>query len=245
MPLKNDQKHDQVCPTFEQLFNHQELQENFNKCLQGYHLINSSPINETVWEELNAAIFSSIGINVYSKSDGSHSSGMDISCTIGNISNKSAKYSAHRKSIDISSYRLTTVCSDKNCGDPVEIINEINRRKNFEYYSFIVRDELTDPEKITYDWLLIPSNYNILEPSSYEWNPMIGQRGKNKGSQVGWNTNIMDGSKMSITFSMSSQLWMHIDMTEQVKKFIVATTTVSNKPMYNYIELFKKFHLHL
>ena len=128
---------------------------NFNKCVKGYHLINSSSINETMWEDINAIIFSSLGINIYSKSDGSHSSGMDINCSLGRISNKSAKYTSNKKSIDISSYRLTTVCSEKKCGTPSEIIEEINKRKNFDYYSFIVRDE-TNNENISYDWLLIP-----------------------------------------------------------------------------------------
>jgi len=212
---------------------------NFKKCVKGYHLINSSSINETIWEDINAIIFSSLGINIYSKSDGSHSSGMDINCSLGRISNKSAKYSNNKKSIDISSYRLTTVCSEKKCGTPTEIIEEINKRKNFDYYSFIVRDE-TDKENISYDWLLIPSNYLILDPSSYDWEPTIGKRGKNKDAQVGWNTNEINGCKMSITFSMSSQLWIHIEMTEEIKKFIVASAVVENKPKYNYIDLLDK-----
>ena len=214
---------------------------NFKKCVSGYHLINSSPINETIWEEINATIFSSLGIEIYSKSDGSHSSGMDINCLLGRISNKSAKYSNNKKSIDISSYRLTTVCSEKKCGTPTEIIEEINKRKNFDYYSFIVRDE-TNNENISYDWLLIPSNYLILDPSSYTWEPTIGKRGKNKDSQVGWNTNEINGCKMSITFSMSSQLWIHIEMTEEIKKFIVASAVVENKPKYNYIDLLDKLN---
>ena len=51
---------------------------NFKKCIKGYHLINSSPVNETVWEDLNSIIFESLGIKVYSNSKGSHLSGMDI-----------------------------------------------------------------------------------------------------------------------------------------------------------------------
>lgn len=214
---------------------------NFKKCVQGYHLVNSSSINETIWEDINALIFSSLGINIYSKSDGSHSSGMDIDCTLGGISNKSAKYSNNRQSIDISSYRLTTVCSDKQCGTPTEFIAEINKRKNFNYYSFIVRDE-SDANVIGYDWLLIPSNYLILDPSSYNWEPTIGKRGKKKDSQVGWNTNEINGCQMSITFSMSSQLWIHIEMTEEIKKFIIATVVVENKPKFNYIELVDKLN---
>jgi hypothetical protein len=211
----------------------------FNKCVIGYHLINSSPINETIWEDLNSLIFTSVGIDVFSKSDGSHLSGMDIDSSIGRISNKSAKYAPNKRSIDISSYRLTTVCSEKNCGIPSDIIQEINSRKNFEYYSFIIRDESASVSDsiIGYDWLLIPSNYLILDPASYTWQPSIGKRGKNKDSQVGWTTNEINGCKMSITFSMSSQLWIHITMTDDIKKFIVASATVSNKPKYNYIQL--------
>lgn len=213
---------------------------NFKKCVKGYHLINSSSINETIWEDINAIIFSSLGIEIYSKSDGSHLPGMDIDSSLGRISNKSAKYSTNKKSIDISSYRLTTVCSEKRCGTPTEIIEEINKRKNFDYYSFIVRDENISSGNISYDWLLIPSNYITLDPLSYTWKPTIGQRGKNKDMQVGWNTNEINGCKMSITFSMSSQLWIHIEMTEDIKKFIVATAEVKNKPVYNYIDILEK-----
>jgi len=211
---------------------------NFKKCIKGYHLINSSPINETTWEDINAIIFSTSGIEIYSKSDGSHLSGMDINCSLGRISNKSAKYSNNKKSIDISSYRLTTVCSEKKCGTPIEIVEEINKRKNFDYYSLIIRE--TYNENISYDWLLIPSNYLILDPSSYTWKPTIGKRGKNKDAQIGWNTNEINGCKMSITFSMSSQLWIHIEMTEEIKKFIVSSVVVENKPKYNYIDLVDK-----
>jgi len=213
---------------------------NFKKCVQGYHLCNSSSINETMWEDLNGIVFSSSGIEMYSKSDGSHLSGMDIDCSLGKISNKSAKYSNNKKSMDISSYRLTTVCSEKKCGTSTEIIEEINKRKNFDYYSFIVRDETTSSENISYDWLLIPSNYIILDPSSYNWEPTIGKRGKNKDTQVGWNTNEINGCKMSITFSMSSQLWIHIEMNEDIKQFIIATVEVKNKPICNYIDIFHK-----
>jgi len=217
------------------------IDTNFKKCVKCYHLINSSSINEKIWEDINAVIFSSLGIEIYSKSDGSHLSGMDINSSLGRISNKSAKYSKNKKSIDISSYRLTTVCSEKNCGTPAEIIDEINKRENFDYYSFIVRDE-TDNDTISYDWLLIPSNHIVLDPSSYIWEPTIGKRGKNKDTQVGWNTNEINGSKMSITFSMSSQLWMHIEMTEEIKKFIIASAIVENKQKYNYIDLFDKLN---
>jgi hypothetical protein len=227
--------------TIEKFCDKKLIEENFKKCVKGYHLINSSPIIEKIWEDLNATIFTSVGIEVLSKSDGSHLPGMDINCAMGGISNKSGKYANQKKSIDISSYRLTTVCNAKNFGTPQEIIQEINSRKNFDYYSFIIRDENSgDSNQISYDWLLIPSNYLVLDPSSYTWEPTIGKRGKNKDTQVGWNTNEINGCKMSITFSMSSQLWMHINITEEIKKFIVASATVNNNPSYNYIQIIDK-----
>ena len=213
---------------------------NFGKCVNGYHLVNTSAINETIWEDINTIIFKSLGITIYSTSDGSHSPGMDINCSFGRISNKSAKYSNKKNTIDISSYRLTTICSDKKCGTPTEIIEEINKRKNFDYYSVILRDDTTDTNHISYDWLLIPSDNIHLDPASYIWEPTIGKRGKNKDSQVGWNTNVINGCKMSITFSMSSQLWIHIEMTEEIRQFIIASVTVENKPKYNYMELLDK-----
>jgi hypothetical protein len=215
---------------------HKDLIKNFKKCIEGYHSINSSCIKETSWEDINAIVFLSSGIDVSYKSNGSHSSGMDINSSIGRISNKSAKYCNGRKSFESSSYRLTTVCSGKKYGTPTEIIEEINKRKNFDYYSFIVRDENTDNE-ITYHWILLPSNYTVLNPSSYTWEPSIGKQGKNKDLQMGWNTNEINGCKMSIIFNMSSQLWIHIEMSEEIKKYIIASAVANKNPKFNYINL--------
>lgn len=195
----------------------------------------TTPISETLWEDINALILKYNGYEIYSTSSGSHLSGMDINSSFGRLSNKSSKYSKNKKFIDISSYRLTTVCSEKNVGDPTDIIEEINKRKNFDYYSIIIREE--KEEDIMYDWLLIPSNHNIVNPSYYEWEPTIGKKGKNKDTQIGWHTNKKEGCSMSVVFSMSSQLWIHIEMTEETKTFIVASTRLTNKPKYNYIEL--------
>ena len=214
------------------------LKINFKKCVSGFHLINSCNINEKIWEDLNSLIFTKSGIEVISKSDGSHLSGMDIKTSLGGISNKSSKYSLHRKSIDISSYRLTTVCNLKNVGNINEIVEEINQRKNFNYYSIIAREEME--EKTYYDWLFIPSDYYLLDPASYEWYPMIGKKGKNKDVQIGWCTNEINGCRMDITFSMSSQLWIYLVMTEEIRQFIISSSEVSTKPKYNYIDLLDK-----
>jgi hypothetical protein len=214
-----------------------QLGSSFNLCVQGYHLINSDPIKESVWESINAQVLVASGIQVSEQSNGSHSSGSDISCAIGNLSNKSAKYEdSSRASFSISSYRLSSVCSAANCGTIPEIVAEIDKRKNFEYYSVIVREE--DSMKYHYTWYLIPSDYAPLNPHSYDWAPSIGKRGANKGKQVGWETNTVSGSTMKISFSMSSQLWMHLAITEDMDKFVVGRATAPSQKRYNYIELF-------
>lgn len=208
-------------------------------------MINSSPVNEKVWENINSMIFTSSGINVYSNTYNNHLSGMDIDCSLGKISNKSTKYAKMRNSFEISSYRLTTVCSERNVGTPSEIIGEINRRKNFDYYSIIARDELTNPDKITYNWLFIPSNYHLFDPASYMWSPKIGKLGKNIDRQVGWCTNSICGSKMVIKFNMSSQLWIHIKNADEINNFIIASTEIEKQtPLqqkYNYISIYEMY----
>jgi hypothetical protein len=215
---------------------------NFRKCVTGYHIINSSPINEKIWEDINSSIFEKSQISIISKSMGGHLSGMDINSSIGKISNKSAKYNKNQTSFDLSSYRLTIVCNNKECGNIESIIEEISNRKNFDYYSIIVRNEEADKPTIDYDWFMIPSSFNILEPSSYTWQPMIGKQGKQKDKQIGWNTNKINGSSMSITFSMSSQLWIHVEITEEIKKFIVSSVTVNKTAKTDYIKLFDSYN---
>jgi hypothetical protein len=214
----------------------------FQKCIRGYHLVNPSPVNETAWENINTMILTTLGIPVYEESSGSHASGMDIDCLWGTLINKSAKYSKQKKNFKISSYRLTTACGLDNCGSQDEIIKEINKRKNFEFYSIIVRDESEDG-LMKYEWLLIPSDYIGLDPSSYTWKPMIGKTGKHKDKQIGWETNNVNGCYMSIHFSMSSQLWIHVEMTEEIKKFIIARAVAESKPKINYIELVDKLNV--
>jgi hypothetical protein len=212
------------------------LATNFTKCVKGYHLINDDPIKEARWEDINAIILNASGCAVNSQSDGSHRSGVDLNCSLGSFSNKSTQLKKGDKAFTLSSYRLTTVCSDKDAGNIESIITEINKRKNFDYYSIIARIDTKD--KIQYDWFLIPSDYPSLNPASYNWYPQIGKNGKNKDAVIGWKTNTLDGSYMSITFSMSSQLWIHINITEDMKKHIVGSCIVNRKRMYNYIELY-------
>jgi len=214
------------------------LSSNFAKCVIGYHLINDDPINETPWEDINAIVLNASGCVVNSQSNGSHKPGGDLSCSLGAFSNKSTQYATGNSSFSISSYRLTTVCSDKTPGNIEEIIAEINKRKNFTFYSILVRE---DTEKqILYEWYLIPSDFPTLNPTSYKWHPKLGKRGKNKGATTGWETELLNGSRMSITFSMSSQLWIDIKLTEEMKKFVVASCRVNRGRKYTYIQLYEK-----
>lgn len=216
---------------------HFNLSKNFTKCVCGYHLVNNEPIKEAPWEQINAIIIEESGYKVISQSNGSHKSGVDLSCSLGSFSNKSTKYKNNKNSFTISSYRLTTVCSDKTPGNIEDIIKEINYRKNFTYYSIIVREE--SDNHILYDWYLIPSDYYVLDPSSYKWHAKIGKNGKNKSLETGWETNTINGSSMSITFSMSSQLWIDLHITEEMKQFIIGSCSVKIGRKYNYIQLYE------
>jgi hypothetical protein len=213
----------------------------FKRCIRGYHLINLDPIKEAVWESINSQVLTHSGGTVYEKSSGSHSPGSDISSSVGNFSNKSVKYDSPKHDhFNISSYRLTAVCSADNPGNISEIIAEIDKRKNFQYYSIIARDE--SPDKIYYDWFILPADHPALNPASYTWAPMLGKRGKKKDIQVGWNTNVVNGSSMSITFSMSSQLWISVTITDEMKEqYIVATTQVKKKILMDYVGLSEHF----
>ena len=208
------------------------LGANFVKCVQGYHLVNEDPIKESPWEDINVIVMNASGCPVKSQASGSHKSGADLSCSLGDFSNKSSQYSG--SSFDISSYRLTTVSK----GQIEDIIAEINRRKNFNYYSIIVRAE--QGGQYHYDWYLLPSDLPELDPSSYMWRPSLGKKGNNKGEITGWETNELNGSSMSITFSMSSQLWMRLHVTEEMKKYIVGSCRVDIGRKYNYIQLFER-----
>lgn len=214
------------------------LSDNFTKCIEGYHLINDEPIKESIWENINALTLTESGCIVTSQSNGSHKPGSDLSCSLGNLSNKTATYDSKNESFSVSSYRLTTVCGDKTPGNIEDIHAEITRRKNFNYYSILVRSEKDNA--IHYDWYLIPSDYTKLNPSSYNWIPKVGKRGKKKGSTIGWETNKMEGSSMSIEFSMSSQLWIEIVITEEMKQFIIASCKVTKGKKLNYIQLYNK-----
>jgi len=217
-----------------------ELSNSFDKCVKGYHLINSEPIKGTVWESINMQIFNKSKFITFSKCEmGSHASGTDIVSSIGNFSNKSVKYkNSKQNNFSISSYHLTTLCDKSNPGNLENILTEINIKKNFDYYSIIARDDNKKTDIIHYDWLLLPGEHPILNPLSFIWTPKIGKFGKNINAQIGWHTNIVNGSSMSIRFSMASQLWLSIHFTDEMKKkYKIASIDIQKGPHTDYYSL--------
>lgn len=201
-----------------------KLQLIFNDVLVGYHMINRTPIKETVWEEINCDIVSSLCC-VTDEANGNHKSGKDNRFDNLNISNKSSKTDG--VNVSISSYRLSSVCSDKVQGNEKDIIDEIEKRdKSFDYYSFLIRNE-KENSIIEYIWYVIPKNYYLFKIDKLT--PKIGKIGKKKGEIVGWQSKYCD-----ITFSMSSQLWYKFNIND-IEKFKVCYTEIDNsKPKINY-----------
>ena len=207
------------------------LQEDFSKTLNGYHMVNKAPIKESVWEEVNCDIAKS-SFSISDEAKGNHASGKDNRFDNINISNKSTKVEG--TNISISSYRLTTVCNDKDIGKSVNIIEEIRKRdSSFDYYSLLVRDE-KENSFIKYMWYIIPKDNYLFRIDNL--NHKIGKRGKKKDEIIGW-----ESKYSSITFSMSSQLWYNFSIDE-LKKYMVCYTEVDNsKPKIDYSQIYDSF----
>lgn len=213
---------------------------NFKKSIKGYHIVNKTPIKEAPWEEINSQILNKSKIYINYCANGSHISGCDLKTNFGNISNKTSKKNG--KYYNISSYRLTSVCSDKNIGNIDTIINEISKRdKTFDYYSILSRDEIKN--NINYIWYIIPKNIDIFNPKKYIWKKMFGKRGEKKGKQTGWISNNLNNCQMKITFSMSSQLWIKIDISNIYQYQISKVNCNINDNTIDYIDLYDKLFI--
>tara|TARA_Y100000816_G_scaffold221973_1_gene167006 strand:- start:531 stop:1286 length:756 start_codon:yes stop_codon:yes gene_type:complete len=207
------------------------LQKKFNEVIGGYHLINKTAIKEAVWEEINCDIVSSV-CSITDEANGNHTSGKDNRFDNMNVSNKSTKTDGNM--VTVSSYRLTSVCSDKNNGNSQEIINEIEKRdSSFDYYSILIRNE-KENSIIEYMWYIIPKDYYIFKVNSFT--PKYGKIGKKKGEVIGW-----ESKYCNITFSMSSQLWYNFNIKD-IKKYKVCHTEIDNsRPKINYSQIFNSF----
>ncbi len=206
-------------------------QSQFRAVITGYHIINKTPIKETVWEEINCDIVSGV-CSITDEANGNHLSGKDNRFDNLNISNKSTKKNGNK--ISISSYRLTSVCNDKLPGNEKDIIHEIEKRdKSFDYYSILIRDE-KENSLINYEWYMIPKDYYLFKIDTLT--PKVGKIGKKKGEIVGWESKYCD-----ITFSMSSQLWYKFDIRD-IEKYKVCSTEIDNsKSKINYSQIFHSF----
>jgi hypothetical protein len=207
------------------------LEDEFNKVISGYHLINKSAIKEAVWEEINCNIVSSV-CSITDEAKGNHASGKDNRFDNMNVSNKSTKTDGNM--VSISSYRLSSVCSDKNNGNSQDIVNEIEKRdKSFDYYSILIRNE-KENSIIEYTWYIIPRDYYIFKVDKLV--PKYGKIGKKKGEVNGW-----ESKYCKIEFPMSSQLWYTFNIVD-IKKYKVCHTEIDNsKPKINYSQIFNSF----
>lgn len=209
-----------------------QTQTQFSKVIKGYHMINVTPIKETVWEEINCDILRWC-CSITDEANGNHMSGKDNRFDEFNISNKSTKQNG--SIINLSSYRLTSVCSDKSPGNETDIINEIVKRdESFDYYSILLRDE-KENSKIKYEWYMIPKDNNLFKIDKLT--PKLGKKGKKKGEVIGWESKYCD-----ITFSMSSQLWYHFDIKD-FKEFYICSVEIDNSlSKINYSRIYDSFN---
>ena len=90
----------------------------FKNNIKGYHYINNSPIKEAIWENINVDIVKD-KCSVGDFANGNHKSGKDNKFNNWNISNKTCKFDEKGKT-SVSSYRLTSVCSNRNKGKKEE-----------------------------------------------------------------------------------------------------------------------------
>lgn len=217
-------------------FRNKHIANNFKKELLGYHIIHHEPLKEARWEELNRNIVCPF-YRITLSSSGNHLSGRDNRIGSWNISNKTTKINIKNNKMVISSYRLTSVCSQREPNNIKNIINEIKKRSsNFEYYSVLAREEYKI-NKINYVWYIIPKNFILLDVTRQVWRKKIGKTGKNIGKQIGWMSDDME-----IIFSMSSQLWHYISK-ESIEKYKISETLVDKEklPKLSYSELYNKF----
>lgn len=207
------------------------LNTHFIETLSGFHCISKEPLKESRWEDINLEILQSSNYNIFNTSSGSHKSGCDIECDMGNLSNKTGII--EKNVVSISSYRLTTVCNNKNNGNINNIISEINKRSdNFDYYSLLAREEIKDKFgdkiKFKYKWYLIPKTSDIFNPINYKWDKRVNK----KNIVNGWKTSNYKKCNMKINFSMSSQLWLHINI-DCIKEYIISEHIVDIKKCGN------------
>jgi hypothetical protein len=196
--------------------------------IKGYHIVNSIPIKEAVWESILVSALSSASIP-YSWKCGGHQSGTDIIVKDKiNISCKTCKESSGNDTLLISSYRMSA------CKTIADFVNEIDyTRANFEFYFVLSRTET--PKDYTYSCFCIPSK--LVKAGEKEWKTKKGKKNDNVAS---WETDVVDGVKMKIIKSMSNQLWIHFDKNILKDYIVIDSLKVSSNKDLDYATLFEK-----
>jgi hypothetical protein len=211
------------------LLRQKEVKKRFKQEILGYHMINSNPVKESVWEDINANIVSDHCV-ITEQALGNHLSGIDMKFNNWRISNKTAKISGNR--IRLSSYRLTSVCNNRNIGCKDDIVDEIERRDGtFDYYSLLLRSESNNI--LTYNWYVVPNDILIFDAGAHGWEYKLK---KDDGTTVtGWKSKYMD-----ITFSMSSQLWYRFDESDiEDYKILDVEVDLYNETQLRYSDIYK------
>lgn len=202
----------------------QSICDKFKSELSGYHAINSPPVKEAVWEQILKNVLSH-KCTISDTAEGDHVSGKDMIANGCGLSAKTTKMK-NKKSLRVSSYRLTTVCSDSNPGVPMDILEEIQKRdSSFEFYALLNRLEYTSiggENMIHYKMYLIPRNASFFDVSETDFKPIVGKKGKKKDTQIGWSA-----KNFSISFPMSSQLWISLDI-DDITPYMICECTINN-----------------
>lgn len=197
------------------------------KTIRGYHLVNSSPIKEAVWENVLASSLASSGIE-HVWYNGGHQSGKDITIIDGvkrvGVSCKSCK--DNKKHLHLSSYRMTKY---HNVEDFVSCIDV--ERSNFEYYGILSRKE--NDANINYAVYFIPSK--MIKASNLKWSERLNKEGT---KVVSWVTDEVNGVQMSVTKSMSNQLWIKLNKEIFQDHCVVDALTIDKACLTNYALLY-------
>jgi hypothetical protein len=205
-------------------FNH-----SLEKTLKGYHLVSDEPIKEAVWESILASALKRSDKNITWNS-GSHESGKDIVVHVQDgedaaISCKSCKWTKPQKdSLLISSYRMT------KCNTVEEFVHEIDTvRCNFQYYGVLYRIEKKGT--LLYSVYFIPSN--AIKAEHLQWSETK--------SKKGWTTSVVNGVHMSVSKSMSNQLWIKLSKSMFEQYCVLKDFEIKRNKKVDYASLFDMF----
>lgn len=135
-----------------------------------------------------------------------------------------------RTHLNVSSYRMTT------CNTTQDFIQCIDtERANFAYYSVIARLE-TD-KTITYSVYFIPAT--LVKASDLQWTEKYSK----KHVVTGWITAELNGVQMSVTKSMSNQLWIKLQKEKFKGYRLIDNLVVKKEKQIDYASLFDKLSL--